>query len=207
MKIIERIILPFQEEDFFIPIRDKVTYIRILLNSINLLLLNDLEIEANDSPSKLKLSIDKMSRLFFYKESKYYSISFPFTIICEGNNIIEISTYSGKTVDFVNISAMLSIINSEYYKNNPSIVDYSIEPFDIEMAGIYLLEEFMHFEPSYIRFDIDPDNENGKLHPLHHLDLNFSQYGTFKLGLSNSITTDYFENIQNTKTDCVFIVN
>lgn len=207
MKIIERNILPFQEDDFFIPVRDKITYIRILLNSINMLLLNNLDVDTTKSTSKFKLCIDKMSRLFFYKESKYFSIAFPLTVICEDDNIIEITTYSGKTIDFINISAVLSILNNKYYKNNPSILDYSIEPFDIEMAGIYLLEEFMHFEPSYIRFDIDPDNENGKLHPLHHLDLNFSQYGTFKLGLSKNITTDYFENIQNIKTDCVFIID
>ena len=60
-------------------------------------------------------------------------------------------------------------------------------------------------EPAYIRYDYDPDNEKGKLHPLYHLDLHYSQYSTFKIGLFDKIAGDFFEDIHNVKTDCIFI--
>lgn len=77
----------------------------------------------------------------------------------------------------------------------------------MESLGLSLLEEILRFEPSYIRYDNDPYNENGKLHPLHHLDINYSTYGTFKIGFNNSISSNYFENFQNTNTDCSYIAD
>lgn len=203
MKIIEREILSFQEKDFFVPIRDKASFARLVVCAARQLLLSN----AGKGTSKMKLMVDKMSRLFFYKDNKYFSVAFPLTIIIDNKNVTEITTYSGKKLDFVNISAIISILDSEYFKNHPSLIDFPIEPMSIEASGIYFLEEIMQFEPSYIRYDNDPDNQNGKLHPLNHLDINYSQYGTYKLGLQNTIKGEYFENLQNTNTDCSFVVD
>jgi hypothetical protein len=90
---------------------------------------------------------------------------------------------------------------------NPSLIDFHIEPNSNESLGLFLLEEIFQFEPSYIRYDNDPDNENGKLHPLNHLDINYSQYSTFKQGLNETISQAYFKNLQNTKTECIFLTD
>ena len=204
MKIIEREILPFQEKDFFAPIRDKASFARLVVCAARHLLLDNVGASAMET-SKMKLIVDKMSRLFFYKNNKYFSVAFPLTVFIDRKNVTEITTYSGKKLDFVNISAVISILDSEYFRNHPSLIDFPIEPMSIEASGIYFLEEIMQFEPSYIRYDNDPDNQNGKLHPLDHLDINYSQYGTYKIGLSKSISGVYFENLQNINTDCIFI--
>ena len=203
MKIIEREILSFQEKDFFVPIRDKASFARLVVCAARQLLLGN----QGKGTSNMKLIVDKMSRLFFYKDNKYFSVAFPLTVITDDIEVTEITTYSGKKLDFVNISAIISILDSEYFKNNPSLIDFPIEPLSIEASGIYFLEEILQFEPSYIRYDNDPINQNGKLHPLNHLDINYSQYGTYKLGLQNTINDYYFENLQNTNTDCSFIVD
>ena len=67
MKIIEKGILPFQEKDFFLPIRDKEDYVRLILNSLQYILIgNDIEeVKLDDCNSKMKIVIDRMSRLFF----------------------------------------------------------------------------------------------------------------------------------------------
>lgn len=206
MKIIEKKIYPFQENDYFTPIRDKIAYAKVILKSARSLLL------ANDSSnmianSKFKLKIDKVSRLFFYKDQKYFSVSFPFNVVIEKNEVKEITSYSGKLVDFQSISAVTSILENEQFKRNPTLIDYSIEPNDLEYLGIYLLEEIFLHEPSYIRYDYDPINENGKIHPLHHLDINYSSYSSYKIGLNSHISTDYFENIHDSKTDCLFLLS
>ncbi|WP_395972963.1 hypothetical protein [Chryseobacterium cucumeris] len=206
MKIIEKKILEFQENSFFSPIRNKTDYVKVLMLGARQLLL---DIDNEDaSSSKMRLVIDKMSRLFFYKEKKYFSISFPFTVIYNEDQNIEINSYSGKKIDNKSISAIISIVDSPEFKLNPSIIDFYIEPNNIvDSNGLFLLEEIFMFEPSYVRYDNDPDNENGNLHPLNHIDLNYSQYSTFKIGLNQNISEIYFENLHNIKTDCSFLTD
>ncbi|WP_454046348.1 hypothetical protein [Chryseobacterium sp. Marseille-Q8038] len=206
MKIIEKKILEFQENSFFSPIRNKTDYVKVLMLGARQLLL---DIDNEDaSSSKMRLVIDKMSRLFFYKEKKYFSISFPFTVIYNEDQNIEINSYSGKKIDNKSISAIISIVDSPEFKLNPSLIDFYIEPNNIvDSNGLFLLEEIFMFEPSYVRYDNDPDNENGNLHPLNHIDLNYSQYSTFKIGLNQNISQIYFENLHNIKTDCSFLTD
>lgn len=207
MKVIERNILPYQQDDFLSPIRDKISYSRLLVCTARQLLLNE-ETQGYGSVAKLKIIVDKMSRLFIYQEKKYFSVSFPFTVLTDtDNNVINITTYTGNKLDNLNISAIISILDNEYFKINPSLVHFPFEPNNIEYSGISLLEEIFQFEPSYIRYDHDSINVKGKLHPLDHLDINYSQSGTYKLGLRKTITTNYFEKLQNTNTDCSYVID
>ncbi|NCT74002.1 MAG: hypothetical protein GXC78_05685 [Chitinophagaceae bacterium] len=207
MKIIERDIPVYLEKHFVVPIRDKADYAKVLALSARQLLLESEEIMIPKANVSLKLIVDKMSRLFIYNSNKYYSISFPFTVFLDDKNVLEISTYSGKSLDNKRISAIISILDSNQFNSTRSLIDFYIEPLGIESSGIYLLEEIFQFEPSYIRYDNDPENENGRLHPLNHFDVNYSQHSTFKIGLSNSISRLYFEDFQNINTDCRFIAD
>lgn len=207
MKVIERNILPYQANDFLSPIRDKTDYARLLVCVARQLLLNE-ETEGYGSVAKLKLIVDSMSRVFVFQEGKYFSVAFPFTVLTDlDNNVINITTASGSKIDYMSISAIISILDNEYYQMIPSLVSHSFEPNSIEYSGIYVLEEIFQLEPSYIRYDHDPTNVNGKIHPLYHLDINYSQQGTYKLGLENAISKSYFENLQNTNTECSYVVD
>jgi len=207
VKVIEKDILPFQENDYFSPLRDKTDYAKLLVISARNLLL---DYDAGGMPitCRMKLIIDKMNRLFFHKENKYFSVSFPFsTLLDEDNRVIEINSYSGKKVDFQSISGVISVLENEQFKLNPSPIDYYMNSNGVDSIGLELLEEIFRFEPSYIRYDYDPTNENGKLHPLYHVDINYSTYGTFKFGLNNEINLAYLENLLNTNTDCAYIID
>ena len=206
MKVISRKLLPFQEKEFILPIRDKIDYVRLILYSARLLLLK-YDTGSVAVTCSLKVLVSKMSRLFVYKDAKFFSVSFPFNIINNGNDVEEISTYSGNKVDNQVISSAISILNNDQFKLKPSPMDFWIETDSSEIAGLYLLEEIFLFEPGYIRYDIDPERIKGKLHPLHHLDVNYSSYGTYKLGLNDKIVDSYFENILNISTDCSFIAD
>jgi hypothetical protein len=207
VKVIEKDILPFQENDYFSPLRDKIDYAKLLVISARNLLL---DYDAGGMPitCRMKLVIDKMNRLFFHKENKYFSVSFPFsTLLDEDNKVIEINSYSGKRVDFQSISGVISVLESEQFRLNPSPIGYYMNSNGVDSIGLELLEEIFRFEPSYIRYDYDPANENGRLHPLYHMDINYSTYGTFKLGLNNEINLAYLENLLNTNTDCAYIID
>lgn len=204
MKIIERDIFPFKEDEFFFAVRDKIDYARLIIYTTRYLLLN-MDTAGIDCNSRLKLCIDKMSRLFFYKEKKYLSVSYPFSVQIDGNKIIDISTFSGTVINSKSLSSVISILDDNAFKINPSLTDYYIESDTVESIGIAILEEIFQSEPAYIRYDNDPANEKGKLHPLNHLDVNFSSYGTYKIGLENEIQTIFFDNILDIRTDCSFL--
>ena len=206
MKVLTKDILPFQEDEFFSPIRSKVDYAKILMSASRNLLL-EYELGALVATSKMKLVIDRMSRLFFFGEAKYFSISFPFSVQINDNKITSIASYSGKEVDFRSISSVVSILENEQFLINTSPIDFYVESSQIESIGLLLLEEIFQFEPGYVRYDNDPENANGKLHPEFHIDVNYSNYGTYKLGLSKNISIEYLENLINLNTDCSFITD
>lgn len=198
MKIFERPIFSFQEDDFFSPIRENRDYAKIVLLGAKTLLLP--RITSKEIPtSKMKLIVDKMSRLFFYKEGRSYSISFPFIVQSTSGEISGINSYLKTTVDLQAISEVIAILIDEQFKLKPSLIDVYIEE---DLPGIFLLEEILVTEPSYIRYDIDPNQVNGKLHPLKHLDVNYSQYSTFKLDSGEIDSENDFENMLDIKTDC-----
>lgn len=192
----------YELDGFFTPIRSKIDYVKVILKAMKLFLITS-NVE-NNTNSKLKIIIDKMSRLFIYNEKKYYSVSFPFAINTAENEILSFNTYSGKELGSRMISEINCIINNKDFQLNKSLLDFYIEPYDIGFESIYLLEELLLIEPSYVRYDFDPINENGRLHPLFHLDIHYSQYSTFKVGFTGEINSDYFEDIHNIKTDCIF---
>ena len=165
--------------------------------------LND---EEENCKVYFKLLIDKMSRLFFFKHKKYFSVSFPFTVVVEGSTVLEVSTYTGRSIGFEIISSAISILNNLEFQLDPSPLNFWADSNNSELEALYLLEEIFLFEPGYLRYDWDPVNENGKLHPLHHIDVNYSGYGTFKIGLNRELIIDEFQDVLNIRTNCRFFV-
>lgn len=203
MSIFEIKIPAYEENTIFNPIRDKIDYIKILMVVTNFLLLS-----KHLNPNEYiygKIIVEKMSRIFIYQDDKYFSVSFPFVVDVDDEGNIFVKTYSGKNLNHKTISEILYILNSSEFNLSRSLIDFYIDPNDIDYNTIYLLEEILMHEPSYMRYDYDKKRENGKLHPLYHLDINYSQYSTFKIGLNRRIEPDFFEDIHNVKTDCCYI--
>lgn len=204
MKVIEKPILPYQEDCFYIPLRDKSDYARLIAYSLQAFL-TSYNTKGLNIHVRMKLVIDKMSRLFFYKANKFFSVTFPFTVYIEDNSIREIRSYSGIVINNKVVSDMLSILNDNDFKQNMSLRDYQNEDDSIDNWSLIILEEILGYEPAYIRYDCDKKNAKGKLHPAYHLDVNYSSTGTFKIGLDNHISEGYFEDLQNINTDCRYI--
>lgn len=195
------------------PIRYKEDIIKILLFSIkNLLINSDCE---NEDKGEVIISIDKSSRIYFICKnkdelpSKYYSFTFPFSLqnVDEGKYIVSCKT-SLQVIDSELIDKLIVLLDKGWFSENNTSSD-DIDNFacsfmdDMEdyyyargvecedMKSLYtahwsIVKTLLTFEPSYIRYDFDPKYENGQIHPLNHLDVNYSSNGTYKLGFDDT---------------------
>jgi hypothetical protein len=197
-------------------VKTKAHIIEILMETTRFILLqNNPEFIVNDDTmGKMILYIDKMSRLFFFTDNKYYSIVFPFRLL-EEEGKYQI-TFKGETeVTSEVISKVLSIIKSDEFKAQ-YILDFESlicnEATDCDEDFWELFKELLLMEDGYIRYDVDEEEYSkamqkgeGNRHPLNHYDLFYSTNTTFKLGLNEELTQEGFLDLLNVNTDCEFI--
>ena len=70
-------------------IKTKKQILKILLETVRVMLVENSDENLKEQNSYFKVVIDKMSRIFYFSDKKYYSIYFPFTyIIDNGKNVI-----------------------------------------------------------------------------------------------------------------------
>lgn len=216
MKRIEFEITPSIHEIFFPNnrVKSKLQVLEILMEATRYMLSYAKE-ENNKSSGKLILIVDKMSRLFFQNEKKSYTITFPFLVLYDENEIKFISK-DNLEIDSFLISNTVTVINSGSIMDASSLdfygslleYEYNDDNFWIFFRDLLLLED------GYIRYDTD---EKGYLeakekgyehrHPLTHCDLFYTNRATFKLGLEKELSLDDFIDIVNIKTDCRYMKN
>ena len=68
-----------------------------------------------------------------------------------------------------------------------------------------VFSEVCMLEAGYLRFDFDPKNVNGRLHPLNHLDVNYSKDATYKIGLHEKMETEKFLQLLDNSQERFFI--
>lgn len=194
------IIIPievYEQSQFFVPIREKSDYIRVLLSSIkSLILYNDLKtLYTNQNDYYFTITIDRMKRIIFVSPTKIFSLSFPFNIYENQEGSYTLFTMKGHEFNSKSISELLSIVNDESYKSNNSIVDFCLLN-NVADNLTEMFEELLLSEPGYIRYDYDDsDRQNPDYHPLNHLDINYSNYCSLKIGLTKRIDHDIVKDL------------
>jgi len=198
-------------------IKTKAHIIEILMEVTRFMLLqndSDFIVDDDNSIGKMILYIDKMSRLFFFNDKKYYSIVFPFHFL-EKENKYTIIFKSSIEVNSQLISKVISIIKCDEFKAQCSL-DFATPICDAEQdcdENFWeFLRELLLMEDGYIRYDFDQEEydkaiERGEQerHPLNHYDLFYSTNATFKIGLRDGLTQENFMDLVNVNTDCKFL--
>jgi hypothetical protein len=196
-------------------VKSKAQIIEILMEATRYMLL-DPSVSQEKIAGKIILYIDKMSRLFFITEKKYFSIVFPFLAYDKDEDgRYRFSFQNDIDVDSQLISQVINIIHCDEFKEKCSldfiapICDYE-ENCD-ENFWIFL-RELLLMEDGYIRYDYDEENyikavEKGEehKHPLNHYDFFYSSNATFKIGLKNNLLHDDFIDLMNMYTDCNYL--
>tara|TARA_R110002033_G_scaffold166133_2_gene204549 strand:+ start:1276 stop:1908 length:633 start_codon:yes stop_codon:yes gene_type:complete len=194
---------------FFSPIKNKAQFIELLMNSLKYMLLNQ-NIKKERVRGEIILIIDKMSRLFFVKDKKCFSIVFPFSVKYE--DVFSFSFKNRMNIDGRLTSEVISFINDSDFESNCSIeFASSIYEYQESNDDSYwdLIRELLLMEGGYLRYDHDPNNyekhNKSDVHPLNHFDLFYSSNATFKIGLKGIIEPAEFIDLLNVKTVCKFI--
>ena len=209
----KRIIIPIEsyELDAFKSHKDEMKDYVLLVLLISRKLINFPHQKADDitnvSKPFLMMDISKHSRAFiFIANNKYFCISYPLTIKFDTNIIRIYSTEKNIELNNQNISECIGIINS-LGKNGNFLDAWMNDDGSNSQSSLDILELLLHTEPGYLRYDYDPVTAKGQetKHPAHHLDINMSKRGTYKLGLYEHLSPKDFINIINEETDCHFL--
>ncbi|AUW04923.1 hypothetical protein ACGDLY_015965 [Vibrio campbellii] len=191
---------------FFAPIRSKKHIIKLLMNTIKYV--NNSFMLRGERNGLINIIVDDMNRFIFTSADKVFSIRSPFHVRKKDD---QISFYTDEIalIDSSITSRVLAAINDDRF-DSPNSLDF-----------LYLLEEvfgegevdtfwslmmmLLTFEDGYLRFDHDPEHEDGRMHPLTHLDICYSTASTYKIGTYTRPCPNFLSNLLNTNTESVFI--
>ena len=181
----------------------------ILLETLRYALIAEKIPENSREENRIVIFVDDMQRIFYFSEKKFYSITLPFKLQINNEDIS--FSYEGIDIDHKFISEAIAFFKSDYY--------ISRSPYDFITPIDRILDEgdenfweiiryLLTFDIGYVRYD---DDEIGfkkaekkgyaQKHPRFHLDVNYSNQATYKLGLLNKLKYLDFIQILDNKTD------
>ena len=196
-----------QTEWVFKPIRTKLDAINVLMRIIKIMLTYHEPAPAQIA-GHFSLNVDAMSRLVFVSKNKIYSLNFPFRVGVGEQGGIRFYDHYQQDIDNKLTSSILEFIYEHSIFAEASVLDFAapvVNSNGIERDLWALLRELLLWEEGYIRYDDDPANVQGAIHPRYHLDVFYSSAATFKLGLKEAIEHTMFSDILNINTDCRFL--
>lgn len=148
----------------------------------------------------LVIEMDVARRMYFFEENRFYSISFPFIIKkgdSEGDgysffcNDEEISSTILAYLQEIVTDLKKKGLSSMTYYDLIDAVENPVKDFDgnfdeKKACSLWnIVSYLLSSEDSYVRYDYDEKRVDVN-HPLNHLDINYSAYGTYKIGLPDS---------------------
>lgn len=194
-------------------IKTKLQILEILLESARYILHGKREEKVNDY-NKIVFFREKMNRIFLVSENKIYSIIFPFNLQID-HNTLSLNFKNIIEIDSLSISNLIVLLKSPLI-NSDNCLDF-IEPI-LEIEDNYndkywsVFKDLLLQEDGYIRYDKDEEGyleakkkNEGCKHPLHHIDIFYTNSATFKIGLDNSILENELIDTLNVSTDCKFL--
>lgn len=156
---------------------------------------------------KMLVCTGKMHRIFVESDGKVFSTALPFSVkktdgfySCTLRSGIDLSSKLSSEI-IAALSTTASFQNKEVFGFADDIMGISDDPDTLWAA----LSELVNSDDGYLRFDHDPDREDGRRHPLNHIDIFFSQSATFKLGVVEKLEIDALSDLLNVQTDCHYL--
>ncbi|UWY26161.1 hypothetical protein N4T21_15855 (plasmid) [Lacticaseibacillus paracasei] len=207
-------IMPLQVENHLI-IRCKRDVIILLLETIQSISQSDLLRTRKNSCKNSRTSgimyiISSRMKRFFYcrKDGGITSIAFPFSFTEDQYRIQFVDSLTRQEMTPQLTSSLISLLNDcvfDFDHYNPDDIEsQDLSEIDISNPSSKvwaIMQELILYDAGYLRYDIDSEQEDKDRHPLNHLDINFDNASTFKLGLHSEIYIEELQNIVDNSTN------
>jgi len=171
----------YTKDSIFSPIRQKKDFIMLLVNAISYVQ-TTVEISRAEGSYLKIVKNGKVTRFIFVSENKVFSVAIPFHVTVSSDNGV-IFKCNGIDIDSEILYGLKSIFGGEYNDLNYYSVYEKIEDLNFDSEDIWdVLNSILMAEEGYLRFDHDPGSQNGRTHPLNHLDIFYSNNSSLKIG-------------------------
>ncbi len=156
--------------------------------------------------NKIVIIVDSMNRFIYESDEKIFSIRSPFNVRND-QGALKFYTKNIEDIDSQISSKVISLINDDRFESSSLFGFYEIieEHFSEPDNFWPFIHELMLFEDGYIRYDHDTDNENGRLHPLYHLDVCYTTASTFKIGTYQKPCINYLIQLLDNNTEAKYL--
>lgn len=196
-------------------IKTKNQIISILVTSLKIIL-TDLNPSENGVGTFCIKDYGLKRRIFFtvYDEekivSKHFSFAFPFNMTFSNAGVYFGLNNREIQIDLFTLEILSTLVKNNWFadsnEENHNILtffesycdlldEYNISN-EIEVDLWSVIKALLTFEPGYVRYDYDEENVEEHVHPLHHIDVYYSDIGTFKLGFNENITISNRLNLE-----------
>ena len=192
------------------PIYNRIDIIKQLLEVIRVSSLHS--DKKNEDSIKIYVVNKYMSRIFIETDNKITSFVNPFRIEKSGK-LLQFF-YFETIIDSRLNSALDSIINDIESNQTSYGLDELAESIynildDYELHENYdicclIIKELLTYETGYLRYDVD-DLRVSEIHPLHHIDVCFSNKSTYKIGLRKKMKFENLKDFLDKTKDCLYI--
>ena len=197
---------PYQKDHFFQYIKKKSTVISILLRALKYMSSYKCCNKNETGDDYILLKISKESRIYFFSKEKYYTLSFPFSVLEADHQLsFKLKHYNAditnEDIYFIE-NVVCNEMNGEIdrHKDIEKMLDSTLTPLQKEF-----LVETLLAEEGYMRFDKDEANQNGHIHPLLHVDTFYRDYNKAKFGLFKELTPEDFVGIFDQDIYCLYL--
>ncbi|MEC4156435.1 hypothetical protein AB7142_24740 [Escherichia coli] len=142
-----------------------------------------------------------------YDGSGFFTMSLPFQVIEYEENIVFSLPEYGLDINGGFISRVNNVIENIKGKSfsHEEVILGLYDNFDMDYstASLYFdaISTLLSNDHGYFRFDDDPENENGRVHPRYHFDFFCNNSSGVKIGTNDLIKEAFFINLFDLSKD------
>lgn len=185
-------------------------YISLILDASEFILSNlssFSEVVINKNNITLDCIVIFQDRLYcFINKNKYFTVNFPIHIN-EAQKTIHLGNAQLTLAAISRLKSSLEDLIKGLTNGNTTIEDVNSQLTPgLSQNELRFMERLLTVEFGYVRYDYDEDNHNGRIHPLNHLDFNFSK-AKYKVGLYDRLSPyDFFMIFgRDDNQECMFL--
>lgn len=179
-------------------VRDSFDNLKNILNLVEFVnTCSHCKIDGYDKEFDFVVFSGEYSRVLVRKSDGFFTMSMPFQIVDDGRLYFNYDDF-GVEVDGRLISMLRNAVATSKLGGNSheEVIVSLVDSFGVEVhEATFIYDVFATLamgDHGYFRFDDDPKNQNGKIHPRYHFDFFFKDSSAVKIGSDGLVDIESF---------------